>query len=281
MEVYNRFITEVRSYSHILKESAFAVLMSDEPLVRVLDIREDRFKVEVRMTEEMKEINRDYFGYGFLVSSNFLVALNIATLGHFSWTVGSRMFWHCEHIGPSGKTEQILMNSQDVFFPVEKRLLTEEEIRKSVIICGSLMREPEQNFRSEYLKGIIHLNAGFGDLVFHREAFANFYRSFEYFITTRVLKKKKLTNEMRELKEGIRLLGLADQFCDEFVTLYKKRSEQVMHAQRAPKEIEAEDVLKIKVFTDYALHRYYRAKADEWLEQHRRDGCAAALTDKT
>jgi hypothetical protein len=254
----------------MLNESAFAILMSEEPLVRVIDIRDDRFKVEVRMTEEMRKFNKDYFGYGFLVSSNFLMALNIATLGHFTWAVGNRMFWHCEHIGPSGKIEQILMNSQDVSFPVEKKLLTEGEVRNSVIIAGSLLRESDPDFRKEYLKGIIHLNAGFGDLVFHREAFANFYRSFEYFVTTRVLKKKKLANEVKDLKEGIRLLGLPEKFTEEFINLYKKRSEQVMHAQRSPKEIDLEDVLKVKVFTDFALHRYYRARADEWLEQQRR-----------
>jgi len=43
-----------------------------------------------------------------------------------------------------------------------------------------------------------------------------------------------------------------------------------MHAQRSPKEIDLEDVLKVKVFTDYALYRYYRARADEWLERQRR-----------
>jgi len=217
MDVYSRFITEIRSYSHTLRESVFAVLMSEEPLVRVLDVRDDRFKVEVRMTQEIKEISKDYFGYGFLISSNFLVALNIAALGHFTWAVGNRMFWHCEHIGPSGRVEQILMNSQEVSFPIEKRPLTEDEVRNSVIILGSLLRESELDFRREYLKGIIHLNAGFGDLVFHREAFANFYRSFEYFITSRVLKKKKLANEVKDLKEGIRLLGLPEKFTDEFI----------------------------------------------------------------
>ena len=272
MKIHGRFITEIKTYSHILKESAFALLMRQEPLTRVLDVREDRFKVEVVMTEEMKETNKDYFGYGFLVSSNFLMALNIAALGHFTWTAGNRLFWHCEHIGPSGKTEQILMHSQEVSFPVEKRVLTEDEVRNSVIIMGSLLRDTEQNFRREYLKGILHLNIGFADLDFRREAFANFYRAFEFFMTTRVLKKKKLANEIRDLKEGIRLLGLSDELRDEFITLYKKRSEQVMHAQRAPKAIDAEDVLKIKVFTDYALHNYYRSKADEWLEQRRRSG---------
>jgi hypothetical protein len=200
------------------------------------------------------------------------MALNIAALGHFTWVVGSNLFWHCEHIGPSGKREQVFMKSKDIFFPLDKMVLTEGEVRNSMIILGSLLREVDQEFRREYLKGIAHLDAGFGDLIFYREAFANFYRSFEYFITMRVLKKKKLSNELKELQEGIRLTGLPDQFCQEFQCLYKLRSEQVMHAQRAQKEIDGEQALKIKTFTDYVLHRYYRSKADEWLDQQRKAG---------
>lgn len=214
MKAYSRFITEIESHSHILNETAFRVLMSEESLTRVLSVAEDRLKIEVIMTEEMKKTNKDYFGYAFVVSASFLVALNIAALGHFSWTVGNRMFWHCEHVGPSGKTEQVFMNSKDITFPTEKRLLTEGEVRNSVIIAGSLLRDTDQDFRREYLKGIIHLGSGFGDLTFGREAFANFYRAFEYFVTSRVLVKKKLANELKDLRGGIRLMGLSEKFCD-------------------------------------------------------------------
>jgi len=228
--------------------------------------------VKVIMTEEMKRENQDYFGYAFMVSSSFLMALNIAALGHFTWTVGNSMFWYCEHIGPSGKMDKVFMKSKDVSFSVEKRKLTEGEIRNSIIILGSLLYETDQTFRQEYLKGITHLSAGFGDLVFYREAFANFYRSFEYFITKRVMKKSKLTNEVKDIQEGIHLLGLSDEFCEEFINLYKIRSEQVMHAQREPKEMDTDDVLKIKVFTDYVLHKYYRSQGDEWLNKQRKAG---------
>jgi hypothetical protein len=210
-------------------------------------VTKERFKVEVIMTEEMKKANTDYFGYAFVVSSSFLVALNIAALGHFTWAVGNRLFWHCEHIGPSGKKEQVFMNSKDLTFPTEKRDLTEGEVRNSVLILGSLLRETDQNFRKEYLKGIVHLSVEFGDLAFSREAFANFYRAFEYFITSRALEKKKLDNELKELKQGIRSLGLPEKFCDEFANLYKIRSEQVMHAQREPRDMDMDDVLKMKV----------------------------------
>jgi len=271
MKTYSRFITEVRSHSHILNESALSILMSEQSITRVSNVTPESFKVAVIMTEDMKRENVDYFGYAFGVSASFLVALNIAALGHFTWAIGNRMFWHCEHIGPSGKIENIFINSKDVSFPVEKRVLTADEARSSMIICASILRETDQTFRQEYLKGIIHLSAGFGDLVFSREAYANFYRSFEYFITTRVLKKTKLTNEIKDLKEGIHLLGLPDEFCEEFTSLYKVRSEQVMHAQKEPKEMDIDDVLKIKVFTDYALHTYYRSQADQWLSEKRNE----------
>ncbi len=270
MDIYSRFISEIKSYSHILSESAFAILMCEEPIIRVLDVKQDKLKIEVIMTEEMRKINKDYFGYAFMVSSSFLMALNITALGHFTWLSGNRTFWSCEHIGPSGEIEKILVGSKNISLYKEKKDLTEGKVRKSVNICGSILHEAEQDFRREYLKGIIHLDAGYADLVFYREAFANFYRSFEYFITTKVLKKKKLKNEVRELQEGIRSLGLSEDFCEEFRNLYKTRSEQVMHAQRVPKEIDDEDILKIKSFADYVLHTYYRSKAEEWLEQWRR-----------
>ena len=270
MKTYSRFITEIKSHSHILDESALSILMSEQSITRVFNVMPESFKMAVIMTEDMQKENTDYFGYAFGVSASFLVALNIAALGHFTWTVGNRMFWHCEHIGPSGKIENVFINSKDVSFPAEKRSLTANEARNSMIICASILRETDQTFRQEYLKGIIHLGAGFGDLVFSREAFANFYRSFEYFITTLVLKKTKLTNELKELKEGLSLLGLQDDICEDFTSLYKVRSEQVMHAQRQPKEMDTDDVLKIKVLTDYALHTYYRAQADLWLNEQRK-----------
>ncbi len=270
MDVYSRFISEIKSYSHILSESAFAILMCEEPIIRVLNVEQDKLKIEVIMTEEMKKINKDYFGYAFMVSSSFLMALNIAALGHFTWLSGNSTFWSCEHIGPSGETDQVLVGSKNTSLYKEKIELKEGEVRKSVNICGSILHEDEQDFRKEYLKGIIHLDVGYADLVFYREAFANFYRSFEYFITTKVLKVRKLKNEVRELQEGIRSLGLSEDYCKEFLNLYKTRSEQVMHAQQVPKEIDDDDVLKIKSFTDYALHKYYQSKADEWFEQWRK-----------
>lgn len=142
-------------------------------------------------------------------------------------------------------------------------------MKNAVIILGSLLREKDQGFRREYLKGITHMNAGFADLLYYRESFANFYRSFEYFITNRILKQKKLKNQLKDLQNGIKAIGLKEDFQDEFRNLYRIRSEQVMHAQKEQKEIDTDDVFKIKTFTDFAYHKYYRKIADRWLESQR------------
>jgi len=51
MKAYSRFITEIRSHSHVLNETAFRLLMSEESLTRVLSVTEDSLKIEVIMTE--------------------------------------------------------------------------------------------------------------------------------------------------------------------------------------------------------------------------------------
>jgi len=240
--------------------------MSEKNLSRVLNVSDNTLKIEILMTEEMKKNNTNHYGYAFMVSSCFLMALNIASLGHFSWLTGSQLFWNCEHIDQKGKSKKKYFCSNSNSFPCEKKLLTEKEVKNAAIIAGSLMQDPDQHFRKEYLKGIVHLSANLGDLDFSKEAFANFYRSFEYFVTSHIFQKKKLSNEFKELQKGIRILGLSEEICDEFPNLYKIRSSQVMHYQNEAKIMDIDDVIKIKVFTDFALQKYYKDKASKYLE---------------
>jgi hemolysin-activating ACP:hemolysin acyltransferase len=134
MKIHSTFITDIICHSHILEQNAFRVLMSEKALSRVLEVKPNSLKIEIVMTEDMKERNTDYYGYAFVVSASFLMALNIASLGHFSWLSGSKLFWHCEHTGPTGNSEQIFFSSKSNPFPNEKRILTEKEVRNSIRI---------------------------------------------------------------------------------------------------------------------------------------------------
>lgn len=265
----SRLSCEIRSHSHILSEAAFSVLMREESLTRVIEVKNDKLKIEVRTDEKMQGTKLNDIEYAFIVASSFMMSLNIASLGHFSWSTGSRLFWFFELIDERGLKENIFIHSNDIPYPADKRRLSESEVKNAIIIAGSIMLEKDQAFRREYLKGITHMNAGFADLIYYRESFANFYRSLEYFLTAKVIKKNKLKNELKELQQGLKTIGFKKDFIDEFRYLYRIRSEQVMHAQKKQKAIETDDVFKIKTFTDFALHRYYRKIGDDWLEKQR------------
>jgi hypothetical protein len=56
----------------------------------------------------------------------------------------------------------------------------------------------------------------FFDIPFRKEAFANFYRSFEYFVTNRILKTKKLKNELKQFKEVLQSLDLKPEVVQMF-----------------------------------------------------------------
>jgi hypothetical protein len=265
----DRFVCEIKSHSHILKESAFAFLKSGESLIRVIEVKNNAFKIEVQTSENMRGTKDKNIEYAFFVTTSFLMALNIASLGHFSWSIGSRLFWFFDYCNDSGLKEKVFIHHNAIQYPADKKEFTEIDAKNSIIILGSILLEKDQGFRREYLKGITHMNAGFGDLIYHRESFANFYRSLEYFVTTKVLKKKRLKNELKELQKGIKRIGLDNEFIDEFKVLYRIRSEQVMHAQKKQKEVDTDDVFKIKTFTDYAFHKYYKKIGHDLLDRQR------------
>ena len=97
----------------------------------------------------------------------------------------------------------------------------------------------------------------------------NFYRLFEYFVTRKILKISKLKNELKQFKKVISDFGMSSEIIDEFTNTYKLRSEQIMHAQRDQVEVDPDDVIKIKAYLDFALHKHYRKIADEWLKERR------------
>ncbi len=52
------------------------------------------------------------------------------------------------------------------------------------------------------------------------------------------------------------------EVAEEFNRLYQLRSEQVMHAQQQQEPVPLDDVIKMKVFLDYVLYKFYKKIAD-------------------
>lgn len=254
----------IHSHSHFLEDKAFAVLMREEAATQVTKVTKAQIEATIKATKENFRTIEDFFPTAHLIASNFIMSLNIASLGHFTWVAGNQLYPTYD-VDPIDKSKRIVLSAEPTF-PSEERYLTESEVRQAAIIYGSILREIDQNIRQEYVKGILHLGLSFGDINFNKEAFGNFYRSFEYFVTRKILQVKKLKNEEKELTKAIKSAGLSKEVVEEFNGLYRIRSEQVMHAQRPQVEITQDDVLKMKVFTDFLLHRHYTAIANKWLE---------------
>jgi hypothetical protein len=192
--------------------------------------------------------------------SYFLMALNIGSLGHLDWETKIQatpiysLFNHDLKQGVGIGSGGNYQYPPDAINP-----LTENDVKHSILIFGALSKENDQNVRKEYLKGLYHYGLDFFDISFRKEAFANFYRSFEFIVTNRILKTKKLKNELKQFKDVLQSLDLKPEVVQMFAEeLYPLRSEQVMHSQRQQIEIEWEQVSKMKYLTDVTMQSAYR-----------------------
>ena len=102
----------------------------------------------------------------------------------------------------------------------------------------------------------------FAEINFRREAFMCFYRAFEHFIASRILKVSKLGNELKDLQRGLRKITQSQEIIDEFRLIYTIRSSQAAHSQIKQREITLEEVLKAKVFLDIVMHTEFKREAN-------------------
>jgi len=106
----------------------------------------------------------------------------------------------------------------------------------------------------------------FCDIDFRREAFLCFYRGLENFVVTRILRVNKLRNELRDLQRALAQVGASPEAIDELRELYTTRSSQVAHAQVSPRELSFEEVMKAKLFLDFAMHKTFKAQGVKLME---------------
>jgi hypothetical protein len=229
--------------------------------VKICDVSASTFFLEMRSNDfPTLSKTEEFAAFASFSLSYFLMALNIGSLGHFDWELKTQakpiyaLFNHDLKQGIGIGSTGNYSYPSDAISP-----LTETDVKHSILIFGALSKENDQNVRKEYLKGLYHYGLDFFDVSFRKEAFANFYRSFEFFVTNRILKTKKLKNELKQFKEVLQALGLKPEVVQMFAEeLYPLRSEQVMHSQRQQTEIEWEQVGKMKFLTDVTMQSSYK-----------------------
>lgn len=260
----------VRSHSHNLNEKVFESLMPGRTNIYVTGVTKDTFTLGcVNAVANIKSIS-DFAPIAHVCISNFIMAINIASVGHFSWDYGEFPFPVYRYFDDKRRINgkhiimgHVWINEQDIDD------ITSNQILATKLLYGTLCGEDDINVRKEYISGLLHLDLDFFDIEFYKAAFSNFYRSFENFAAKRVLKTKGLKNELKELQKIITTLGLGSDIVEEFTHMYQLRCNQVMHAQKDQIDIELDDVLKMKAILDAVLYKVYQPVWEEGLKKLR------------
>ncbi|MCE9518288.1 MAG: hypothetical protein K8R87_01770 [Verrucomicrobia bacterium] len=242
-----------------MNKEAFDFIALPECDLDIHEISETTFSLGISSSKFPATSPREFACKGSHVSSYFLMAINVATLGHFEWASKSNMMTSFSLVNESTKQILRLPLNLEYQFPTPKSQLTSGMMMRAAQLMFALAREGSPHVRTEYLKGIYHFGFSYFDLSFAKDAFANFYRSFEYFVTQRILKLRKLSNEKKQIVAAMKQIGLNDSIIEMFSSeIYPLRGGQVMHAQNDQTEIEWEHVAKTKLLADVMMHELYK-----------------------
>ena len=250
--------TKIISHYHKLTEQAFEVFQADDLLLRISDVEERSFLISCYKAENDSSLEL-FYGKCHDIISYFLVAINVATLGNFSWDFQFISAAPYILIDYEKNISSFLYNKPNQYSHKEEYLdINKNLIWRTFQLFLSLGNEKDDTLKKEYIKGLYNFHHGFFDIEFNNEAFSNFYKAFEFFCTTKILKTNKLSNEKKQLRDVLSNIGLRNKILEEFDSIYKIRCEQAMHAQRGLKSIDKHSVSKLKVFLDSVMHKYYQ-----------------------
>lgn len=180
------------------------------------------------------------------IISHFLLAINVATLGHFTWDFRFVSPAPYLFVDERNKTSHFLFGEFTRYQNDEEKLeITKGLVWRTLQLFLAIASEEDRSLKKEYIKGLYNLHHSFFDIEFLNEAFSSFYKAFEFFCTTRLLKVKKLTNEKKQLRKILSDFGFKEAVLSDFDKLYQIRCNQAMHAQKSLDSIDKEAVIRI------------------------------------
>ncbi len=263
---------QIASFSHVVTEDCFRLFASGESSIRLTKLSVSSFAIEID-TAVYEEAGSECLEYhAHLAASCMLVALNIATLGYFTW-LNHPTLHPVYEIRQSLDQQPVQVALYTEYIPTIplERTLTDVDVENAVILFLPLVQDRSLAARTEYIKGLLHLGIGHHDITFYREAFGNFYRSLENCVTQKILRVERLTNEVAQIKKALANVGADECLQEAFREVYVIRSSQVAHAQNEPMEVTFDDVLKVKAITDLLLAKTYRQIAEK-IRQEKKHG---------
>lgn len=258
----------IKSDSHTLSGDAFRLFQIEEMKARIRDVRPHDFLVSVASLREGDPEPAQVHDCHRVISA-LLVALNVGALGSFYWAQDPwvhPVYTVVDDLdGKNSRSGALVVQSNTRWD--ELRELSETDVMNVALVFGIIARERTTALTGEYCRGLLLLRMNFAELNFHREAFMCFYRALEHFVASRILKVKRLGNELRELQRGLSKLTSDKELIDELKTIYKVRSTQGAHSQVEQREITFDEVMKVKVFLDFVMHKEFKAEANKAMTQ--------------
>ena len=262
--------SRIRTDSHILTSEPFRLFQLDKSNIRIHGVCEHDFVLSVRpLHEDAPEPAQIHDCHRVIAA--MLIALNIGALGTFTF---DRDPWvHpiltvADDLDGLGSRTAALVVEPETTYP-KRQQITERDVENCALVFGIVARERTPILTGEYLRGLLLMRMNVLELNFRRESFLCFYRALEHFAVNRILKIRKLSNELRDLQRALRTLTDNDELIEELRTVYRIRSSQVAHSQNNQVEVTQDDLLKTKVFLDFVMHKTFKEEANAAMSARR------------
>ena len=75
--------TRIKSHHNILSADSFKIFSDSESNLIISDVQTDTFTLSIESLDGESE--QKFFGRAHSIFSHYLVAINVATIGHYSW----------------------------------------------------------------------------------------------------------------------------------------------------------------------------------------------------
>ena len=116
----------IQSHSHYFDEKAFSVLMNNMMLTQVIKISKTQIELAIKSEKSNFCTIEEFYPKAHLIASCFVIALNIASLGHFTWASGNQLY-PTYVVGPVDDRQRIIFSTQ--------RTLSYDLIRSNLPLC--------------------------------------------------------------------------------------------------------------------------------------------------
>jgi hypothetical protein len=189
------------------------------------------------------------------------VSLSICSLGRFWWQrsfnvrkftlqydTEKKVAYNCK---PEPLIVPIEVDEHDQLIYDKHETLDLPVFLVSLLLGNIIERQNWISLFYNYRKALHLLFNTNPDLVYNEEIFLLFYKSLENLITVDFYKKKKLSNELFQIKKALQEKGLPSSYIDDFDGIYQVRSSLVAHNQSPKFEIVSfKNILDIKLLLE-------------------------------